>query len=253
MAAVGGRRGARCHDFPCNSERSASGIGSGRVGAAEARRVQAGGGGEHRRPVRPRAADGRLGLQLRRDRLPGVRDAALPDRHPGARRLHGSTRRRRHSDGMDGALRVRQTSHCAGLRRRWHSAGVAEARRGVSRADHRRRSRARRGSQLGHAAQHRRRARRQAHHAAREASWHARAVARRRRGTARDQGVLRARGTLQRRRRRPLQPRRHQSLDELGRQRRQRPRLGRVHCSKAKPPTAATRRGAGAARWTRWS
>ena len=42
----------------------------------------------------------RLRLQLRRARLPGVRDLEVPDRHPREGRLHGRARRRRHSDGV---------------------------------------------------------------------------------------------------------------------------------------------------------
>ena len=48
------------------------------------------------------AADGRSGLQLRRARLPGVRDLEVPHRHPREERLHDRARRRRHSDGVGG-------------------------------------------------------------------------------------------------------------------------------------------------------
>ena len=41
--------------------------------------------------------------------------------------------------------------------------------------------------------------------------------------------------------------------DELGRERRQRPHLGRIHCSRARLRTAPGRRGAAGARSTRWS
>ena len=60
-------------------------------------------------------------------------------------------------------------------------------------------------------------------------SGHAGFVAGRRRGTTRDEGVLRARRRVQGRRRRSLQPCRHQSLDRLGGQRRQRPGVGGIY------------------------
>ena len=185
--------------------------------------------------------------------LPGVRDAALSDRHPREGRLHDSARHRRHPDGVDGAIRIGQAGDRAGLRHRLHPAGVAEARRRLPRADHRRRARARRRAQLRRAAQHRRGDRREADHAAREAARHARAVAGRRRRTARDEGVLRARRRVQGRGRRPLQPRRHQPLDRLGRQRAATASCRSSTRSRANRRTAATRRGADAARWTRWS
>ena len=96
------------------------------------------------------------------------------------------------------------------------------------RPDRRRRARARRGPQLRHAAQHRRGHRRQAHHGAREAAGHDHDLAGRRRRAARHQGLLRARGPVQGRRPGDVQPRRLEPGDELGRQRRQRPHLGRV-------------------------
>ena len=73
-----------------------------------------------------------------------------------------------------------------------------------------------RGPQLGHAAQHHGGDRGQANHGAREASGHARPLARRRRGTAGHQGVLRARGRVQGRGRRALQPRRHATWARRG-------------------------------------
>ena len=46
--------------------------------------------------------DERHGVQLRRARVPGVRDLEVPHRHPREERLHDSGRRRRHSDRVDG-------------------------------------------------------------------------------------------------------------------------------------------------------
>ena len=93
--------------------------------------------------------------------------------HSGARGLHDSAGHRRHSHRVDCALWLRPPGDRAGLRHRRHPAGLAEARRRVSGADRGRRSRARRGPQLGRAAQHRRRHRGEAHHAAGGAAWHA--------------------------------------------------------------------------------
>ncbi len=69
-----------------------------------------------------------------------VRDVALPDRAAGEVRLHGAARRGRHSDGVGREVGLGQAGDRARLRHRRHPAGVAEAGRGVSRSDHRRRA-----------------------------------------------------------------------------------------------------------------
>ena len=60
-------------------------------------------------------------------------------------------------------------------------------------------------------------------------------------------------GLLQGRRRRPVHPRRQQSRRLVGRGRRHRPGLGRVHLQGREPRTPAPPPGAAAARSTRWS
>ncbi len=122
----------------------------------------------------------------------------------------------------------RQAGHRARLRHRRHPAGVAEAGRRLARADHRRRARPRRRTQLRHAAADCGGARGQEGDGAAAPSGHAEALARRRRGTARHQGLLRARRRLQGRRHLHLRARRRANERRLGRQRRQRHGLGGV-------------------------
>ena len=143
-----------------------------------------------------------------------------------------------------------QAGHRARLRHRRHSAGVAEARRRLSRSDHRRRAGSRRRPQLRHAAQHRRGDRGEADHGARQAAGHAHAVAGRRRRAARHQGVVRARRRVQGRRRRALHARRQQPRRVVGRGRRQRAWCRSNTPSRARPRTAPARRGAAARRST---
>ncbi len=189
-----------------------------------------------------------------RARLPGVRDVEVPDRHPRSRTASRSQRRRRrHSDGVDGALGIGQAGDRARLRRRLHPAGVAEARRRVPRSDHRRRAGPRRGTQLGHAAADRRGARREEGDGAAASAGHADAVARRRRRTGRHQGVLRARRRVQGRRHLDLRARRRQPRRQLGRRQPERPGVGRVQRSRARARTRPARRGAAARRSTRSS
>ena len=99
-------------------------------------------------------------------------------------RLHGRGRRRRHSDGVHGDVGQRQAGDRARLGHRRHSAGVAEAGRRVSRADHRRRAGPRRGPQLRAGGEHHRRDRAQEDHGAREDPRHDPHLAGRRRGAA---------------------------------------------------------------------
>ncbi len=174
------------------------------------------GHGRRQRHVRHRPGDDRHGVQLRRAGLPGVRDPALPRRHPQGERLHRRERRRRHSLGVGGQVGLGPPGDRARLGRGLHPAGVAEARRRLSRSDRRRRARPRRGSQLRHPAQHRRGDRRQAHHGAREAPRHDHDLARHRRRAARHQGLLRARGAVQGRRPGDVQPRRLQPRRPAG-------------------------------------
>ena len=105
---------------------------------------------------------------------------------------------------------IGQAGDRAGLRHRRHSAGVAEAGRGLSRSDHRRRARAWRRAQHRHAAQHRRGDRGEADHGARQAAGHADAVAGRGRGAAGVEGLVRARRHVQGRRRHAVHARRQQ-------------------------------------------
>jgi hypothetical protein len=62
-----------------------------------------------------------------------------------AERLHDPGEPGGDPDGVDGDVGQRQAGDRARLRHRRHPAGVAEARRRLARADHRRRARARRG------------------------------------------------------------------------------------------------------------
>ncbi len=109
------------------------------------------------------------------------------------------------------------------------------------------------GHNSGHAAQHRRGHRREADHGARQAAGHADALARRRRGAARVEGLVRPRRRLQGRGHLPVRARGQQLHDRLG--------IGRAataSCrwstrSRARAPTAPARRGGAAARSTRSS
>ena len=124
---------------------------------------------------------------------------------------------------------IGQAGDRARLGRRLHPAGVAEAGRRVSRSDRRRRAGTRRGPQLRHAAQHPGGDCGQARDGAREAARHHHDLAGRRRRAAGHEGVLRARRTVQGRRRGALQPRRLEPEHVVGRRRRQRPHLRRIH------------------------
>ena len=108
-------------------------------------------------------------LQLRRARLPGVRDVEVSDRPAQEERLQGGARHRRHSDRVDRDVGLGQAGDRARLRHRRHSAGVAEAGRRLSRSDDRRRARTRRGPQLRPGREHHRRDRGEEDHGAREA------------------------------------------------------------------------------------
>ena len=176
-----------------------------------------------------RASHQRHRLQLRRARLPGDRDLEVPDRCAGEERLHDRARLCRHADRLGGALGLRQAGDRARQRHRLPAEDLAEARRRLSRAAGRGRARPWRGPQLRPGGQHRRGARREGPDGARKASRHAHALAGRRRGTARRQGLLRARRHVQGCRRRAVHPRRRQSRHHLGPAARQRPGLGRVH------------------------
>ena len=147
----------------------------------------------------------------------------------------------------------RQAGDRAGLRHRRHSAGVAEARRGLPRSDHRGRARTRRRPQHRRAAQHRRRAGGEEDHGARQAARHADAVAGRGRGAAGVEGVVRPRRHVQGRGRGAVHARRQQPRRVVGRWRRQRHGVGRVHLPGRDRAQRRARRGAAARRWTRWS
>ena len=150
-------------------------------------------------------------------------------------------------------LGLRQAGDRARLRHRLHPAGLAEARRRLSRAADRRRARPRRRPQFRAGGEHHRGARGEGADGAREAARHDHALAGRRRGTARRQGVLRARRHVQGRRRRALHARRRQPRHDLGTAARQRPRLGRVHLQGRERARRRSRPGAAAARSTRSS
>ena len=216
-------------------------------GAQEGRRRR------YRRPGHADAADGGLGVQLRRARLPGNRVVALPHRHPRAARLHDHARHLGHPDGVGRRMGQRQAGHRARLRHRRHPAGLAEARRRLSRPAGRGRARARRRPQLRHPAEHHRRDRREETDGAREAVGHPPAVARRRRGAGRRQGVVRARRDVQGRRHLALHARRQQVRHVVGRSARA-PAWSRSSTrSQERPHTAPARRGAARARSTRSS
>ena len=194
-----------------------------------ARRAQNRSGRRRGRPPRLHPEDGRFRVQLRRARIPGDRNVEIPDQHPAAAGLHHRGRHLGHPDGVDGHVGIGKAGHRARLRHRRHSDRLAEAGRGVSRPVFRRRSRSRRRTQLGHAAEHHRCHRAEEDHAAREDPGHDQAVAGRRRRAACHKGLLRPRRLLQGRRRRPLHAHRQQLGRELGRRHEQRAGLGRVH------------------------
>ncbi len=225
----GGHRGGGAAGRPARPDtHGKAGRGPGHEGRSARGQAEGTGDGRRRRDVRLRPGDDRHGLQLRRTRLPGVRDAEVPDRGAEGERLHHRDRRRRHPHRVGREMGQRQAGHRARLGCGLHPAGVAEARRHVPRSDRGWGARSRRGSQLRHAAQHRGRRGGQAHHGAREAARHDHDLARGGRRTARHQGLLRALRDVQRRGPRHVQPRRLQPLDRLGRERRQRHDLGRV-------------------------
>ena len=145
-------------------------------------------------------------------------------------RLHDSGESRRHSDRVDGELGIGQAGDRARVRHRLHPAGVAEAGRRVSRSDDRGRARARRGAQLGRAAQHHRGAGGEEDHGAR-ASVRARSSS----GPASPRSCWRAKAYF-------VRAGVFKDVDvalfahvgatsrrQLGRQHEQRPDLGRVH------------------------
>ena len=105
--------------------------------------------------------------------LPGVRDQSLPDRHPEEERVRGAGRRSPASrPSFMATWGSGQAGDRARLRHRLHPAGVAEAGRGVSRSDHRRRAGPRRGAQLRAGREHHRRDRREEDHGARAPPGH---------------------------------------------------------------------------------
>ena len=171
-----------------------------RAAESKARTIQTGCRPRSGRHARGHRADERSGLQLRRARLPGIRNLEVPDRHPAQERLHDSGGPRRHSDGVHGELGIGEAGDCARFRHRLHPAGVAEARRRVPRGDDRRRARPRRRPQLRHAAADCRGARGQENHGAAALAGDDPALAGRGRRARRDEGVLCACGRLQRRR-----------------------------------------------------
>ena len=168
-------------------------------------------------------------------------------------RLQGDARRFGHPDRLGGHVRQRQARDRPGLRHRRHPAIVAEARRGLPRPDHRGRAGPRRGAQHGRAAQHRRGHRGEARDGAREAARHDHAVARRRRGARRQQGLVHSRRRVQGRRRGAVHARRQQPADVRGAR-----AAATASCrwstpSRARRRTAPARRGAAAPPSTPWS
>ena len=199
------------------------------AGQRQAGRAEEGSRQGRRRDGEAGAGDGRLRLQLRRARHAGSRDLEVPDGAAREVRLQGHARAVGHADRLGGDLRLGQAGDRARLRHRRHSAVVAEAGRRLPRPDHRGRAGSRRGPQHRHAAQHHRGDRGEAHHGARQAARHDHAVAGRRRGTGRLEGVVRARRHVQGRRRQPVHARRRQPRHRLGPAGRHRAGLDRVH------------------------
>ena len=206
-----------------------------------------------RRDGREHPEDERHGVQLRRARLPGVRDDEVPHRHPRAERLQDRARRRRHPDGVDGAMGIGQAGDRPRLRRRLHPAGVAEARRRLPRSDHRRGAGPRRGAQLGHAAADCRRARGEESDGAAAPPGDADALARHRRGARRHQGVLRPRRHVQGRGHLDLRARRPTTSASAGATATRTASSRSSTSSRARARTRPARRGAASRRSTRWS
>ena len=198
-------------------------------------------------------ADGGLGVQLRRARLSGDRVVPLPHRHPRAERVQDHARHLGHPDGVARRMGQRQAGDRAWLRHRRHPAGLAEARRRLSRSPGRGRAGARRGAQLRHPAQHHRRDRGEEADGAREAVGHPSAVAGRCRGAGGRQGVVRARRAVQGRRHLVVRACRQQLRHLVGPAPGHGAGFHRVHASQARPRTARARRGAARARSTRSS
>ncbi len=144
-------------------------------------------------------------------------------------RLQGDARAVGHADRVGGDLRIGQAGDRARLRHRRHSAVVAEAGRRLPRSDRRGRAGSRRRPQHRHAAQHHRGDRGEADHGARQAARHDHAVAGRRRGAGRVEGVVRPRRHVQGRRRQPVHARRRQPRHQLGPAGRHRAGLDGVH------------------------
>ena len=167
-----------------------------------------------------------------------------------AERLQDRARRRRHSDGVDRAVGIGQAGDRARLRRRLHPAGVAEARRRVSRSDHRGRAGPRRRTQLGHAAADCRRARGEEGDGAAAPAGHADALARHRRGAGRHEGVLRARRHVQGRGHLDLRPRRRTTSASAGATATRTASSRSSTSSRARARTPPPRRGAASRRST---
>ena len=157
---------------------------TGRASRRAARSIQARREPRGRRRAGNDPAHERSGVQLRRARIPGVRDDEVPHRHPQAERLHHRRASRGHSDGVDGDVGIGQAGDRARVRHRRHPAGVAEARCRLPRSDHRGRARPRRGAQLRHAAADCGGTCREEGHGAAAPAGHAALVARRGRGAA---------------------------------------------------------------------
>ena len=169
-------------------------------------------------------------------------------RRPEEERVHGAGGRCGHPDRVHGDVGLGEARDRAGLGHRRHPAGVAEARRGVSRADDRGRARPWRRPQLRAGGEHHGGHRREEDHGAREAAGHDSHLAGHGRRAGRHQGVFRARGLVQGRRRRALHARRRRPRRLVGRPRRHRTRVGASTRSRARRRTRRPRRGGGAAR-----
>ena len=132
-------------------------------GAGSGRRAPAAASGRgtrwRRRPPRLHPADDRQPVQLRRARLPGVRDPALPHRDPRAGGFRDRAGDSRHAERLARPVGFRTTGDRARQRCRRHPQVVADTRRGVPPAADRRGAGARRGPQLRPGPEHRRGAR----------------------------------------------------------------------------------------------
>ena len=166
-----------------------------------------------------------------RARLPGIRDLEVPART--SSRRDGFTiadERRRDADRMDGAHGAPASRSSRSAPTSTASRDVAEARRRLPRAPFIEGAPGHgEGHNTGMPLQHHRGARGQEDHGAREDPRHDHGVARHRRGAARRQGAVRARRRLQGRGHLPVLAHLVELRRRLGRRRRHRRGVGRIH------------------------